>query len=234
MVKHIHMTTMKSTILIFLFCILGLFLCTAPAYAETSHVAWNVSFNKDNQMVSNYDDASIQKAIAEMQPGDTLNLTVTIANENSDPTNWYMTSQVLKTLEDTSKASNGAYSYSLRYNDTTLYSSELVGGDNSQGLKEVSGATGTWFFLSTLDSGQTGTVQIEMQLDGKTQGNAYMNTLGTLALDFAVELDGTTTATTGLAKTGDFTFELVFALAGIAALLLAFLSYRKDVIESEA
>lgn len=234
MAKQTHIATIKkSTLLLFLSCLVGLLLYAVPAYAETSQVAWNVSFNKDNQMISNYDDASIKKAIAEMQPGDTLDLTVTIANENNNSTNWYMTSQVLKTLEDASQASNGAYSYSLRYNDTTLYSSEFVGGDNSQGLKEVSGATGTWFFLSTLESGQTGTVQIEMQLDGKTQGNAYMNTLGTLALDFAVELEGAT-ATTSLAKTGDFTFELVVALAGVASLLLALLSHRKDIIESEA
>ena len=44
-----------------------------------------------------------------------------------------------------------------------------------------------YFYLDRLDKNETGTVELEVGLEGETQGNAYQNTLAKLQLNFAVE-----------------------------------------------
>lgn len=234
------MTMTKRALLGIAMAIVLCFGCLSTAFAQSSRVNWNVTFDPSAEMVSTYNKETVNKAIQSMQPGDDLSLDVTVKNENDHSTEWYMTSTVLKTLEEASSASDGAYTFSLLFNDEELYSSETVGGtDSEEGLKEVSSATGTWFYLGTLDKNQSGKVSLRMALDGESQGNSYMNTLGTLQINFAVEYtaDGTTVTVTDeptdgpgstLSKTGDpVTFIMVVLCA--AFVLLTALSLRKDI-----
>lgn len=87
-------------------CILGF---AGSAEAQTENVGWSVTYNADKQMVSDYDRAAIDEKLANLQPGDSFTMSVTLNNKYSDATDWYMTADAVKTLEEASSASNGAY-----------------------------------------------------------------------------------------------------------------------------
>lgn len=107
-----------------------------------------------------------------------------------------MSNEILKSLEDESQAENGAYTYKLSYKDvsgeeTVLYDSDTVGGEDKksgeEGLHQATNSMEDYFYLDRLDKNETGTVELEVGLEGETQGNAYQNTLAKLQLNFAVE-----------------------------------------------
>lgn len=219
--------------------------CTcALGWATTAHaqeqqpVNWTVTYDANKQMVSNYDKAAVNEKLSNMQPGDSFTLNITLSNKSAASTDWYMTSEALKTLEEASSASGGAYTYKLVYNGDVIYSSELVGGDEAEGFKEISGATGKWFFLGPIESGSTGRVSVEMALDGETQNNAYMRTDGRLNFVFAVEDSEGTVTTSGepgttLVKTADplllalYAIGIVAAVACFAFCLVSLRKFRK-------
>lgn len=209
-------------------CILGF---AATAHAQTESMNWNVTYSADKQMSSNYDEAVVSEKLSNLQPGDSFTMTFTLRNQYGESTDWYMASEAVKTLEEASSASDGAYTYKLLFNDTVIYSSDTVGGDGANGFEEIGSATGQWFFLGKIDSAATGTVKLEMELDGETQGNSYMNTLGTLNVVFAVE-DSVTGEMTGgtLTKTNDPILIAAYAigiLAAAACLVYSLVSLRK-------
>lgn len=207
------------------------------AFADSASADWNVTFNSGKQMVSDYDQAKINQEIDEMQPGDDLTLNISIENDSADSTEWYMTSTVLRTLEDANEASGGAYTYRLSYNGNELYSSETVGGDDSQGLHEVDDATGSWLYLASLASGQGGNVQLYMALDGATQENDYMRQAGGLQINFAVEDSAQPNRMvlgSDLNQTGDMlTNFLMFAVCAVLIALTG-LSFYRDRMQAKA
>lgn len=84
--------------------------------------------------------------------------------------------------------------------------------------------------LGRIDSDATGNVKIEMSLDGETQGNAYMNTLGTLNVAFAVEDSGTAVEGGTLTKTNDPFMLAIYAvgiIAAVACIAFSLVSLRK-------
>lgn len=223
--------TFVATCAVALACSFGF---SSTAYAETESVSWNVTYSAEKQMVSDYNQESVNQALSHMQPGDSFTMKVNLRNSSDTSTDWYMTSKAIRTLEEGASASGGAYTYTLKYNDTEIYSSNTVGGDNSQGFKEISGVTGKWFYVATLGSGDTGVVSIEMSLDGETQDNAYMNTLGKLNVAFAVE--DSTGSTAGqpvpdedgstLPKTMDQVLMVLYIVGIVAALVCTIVSLR--------
>lgn len=112
-----------------------------------------------------------------------------------------MTNKVLYSLEDRSAnsgASGGAYTYRLVYtdkdnNESVLFDSDTVGGDQNsggrEGLREATAGLEDYFYLDTLDTGDSGKITLEVALEGETQGNDYQNTLADLQMNFAVELN---------------------------------------------
>jgi hypothetical protein len=178
-----------------------------------------------------------------------------------------MTNKVLSSFEDNSTANGGAYTYELIYVDgsgtqNVLYSSQTVGGENNaagEGLHSATGALEDYFYLDTLSSGQSGTLTLQVALDGETQGNAYQNTLADLQLNFAVEMtasgsgtnttDGNTSNDNGstitsnksnitkTAKTGDPTqmvpYVVMTAVAGVVILILAIFSLKRRKKETK-
>lgn len=153
---------------------------TMEVCAETSYGGsdWQVTFTGEKKMESSFNTADINDTIYGMQPGDNAIIELSLKNENSTPTDWYMTNKVLYSLEDRSAnsgTSGGAYTYRLVYTDkdgdeTILFDSDTVGGEegsgNREGLREATAA-----------------------LDGETQGNDYQNTLADLQMNFAVEMN---------------------------------------------
>lgn len=170
---------------------------TTAAYAEdfTSQKDWMVNFDGD-KMNSNFSSQEMAEEIYGILPGDTMELEVKIKNSGKDATDWYMSNEVLKSLEEGSKAEGGAYTYVLSYmnplgQESTLYDSETVGGEGgasgSEGLHQATDSLDDYFYLDRLDKNQTAAVNLRVELDGETQGNGYQNTLASLQMTFAVE-----------------------------------------------
>ena len=120
-----------------------------PVRAEDRQGAsgWQVTFN-GKSMDSNFTSGKMSDEVNAMQPGDSVELTVTIKNVFDGQADWYMKNEVLESLEDAGDAAGGAYDYLLTYTDisgrtTTLYSSEKFGGEGRIGGVGLHGATTT-------------------------------------------------------------------------------------------
>ena len=232
---------MKKTIALIL--ALGCLTLASPgARAEhlTGKDGWNVTFTTENKLVSNFRTADYNDPVAGLQPGDDITFTVTLQSQNEQTADWYMTNEVLHSLEDRSKSGSkgGAYSYTLTYigpkQTRVLYDSDTVGGDTvsaaGQGLNEATSALKNYFFLDTLSKGQSAKVTLKVALDGESQGNRYQDTLADLRMNFAVQVRETVVKTPS-AKTGDETrlaplFGLL-ALSGGGLLSLGALDLRR-------
>lgn len=204
-----------------------LLLLAAPlrVYAEeySGGEDWSVTFDGDS-MESNFKSTDIDDAVYALQPGDTVSFTIALCNSYDGDTYWYMTNQVLESLEDSQDvASGGAYSYILTYvdpdgNSEILYSSESVGGEtvneSGEGLHQATDSLEDYFYLDQLSQGESAAITLTVTLEGETQGNSYQDTLAKLQMNFAVEpisYDSTGTPHTGTPyKTGDVTGTLIF------------------------
>ena len=174
-----------------------LFFMPATARAESLTSERNVSFTKDNKLESDYAGSDLESAVYGLQPGDDITITLNLKNENPAAANWYMTNEVLQSLEETtgSNASGGAYEYELAYTDPNgvqevLFTSDTVGGENNGsrvGLKSATSGLEDYLYLDTLNPGQRGVITLRVALDGETQGNDYQNTLARLQMNFAVD-----------------------------------------------
>ena len=176
----------------------GTLICApAAARAETLTSERNISFTSDNKLSEDRSAADLNSAVYELQPGDDITITLNLKNDNASAANWYMTNEVLQSLEETagSGASGGAYEYELTYTDPAgarevLFTSDTVGGENSSsrvGLKAATSGLEDFLYLDTLSPGQRGVVTLRVALDGETQGNDYQNTLASLQMNFAVD-----------------------------------------------
>ncbi len=241
---------MKKKLKLFVFLMGLLVSMTMTVYGETSYgdSNWSVTFSTDKKMVSNFKTADLDEVIYGMQPGDDVVITMALKNDNETSTDWYMTNEVLYSLEDRSAnaaTGGGAYMYKLTYISPTgtkrsLFDSDTVGGESDnnkagEGLKQATNALDDWLFLDTLAKGQSAQITLEVALDGDTQGNDYQNTLADLRMNFAVELNETATrrATTptqpgrsgNVVRTGDDTditrLIIIACVSGILFLGLA-------------
>lgn len=148
---------------------------------------WQVHFTGDKRKAI-LKTRSVSDELATIQPGDSIELKVQLKNSDKGETDWYMTNEIIQTLEEAQEsAEGGAYEYKLTYvgSDNTekvLYNSDTVGGEGSsktgEGLKELGNSTEKYFYLGRLASNGTGTVHLTIGIEGETQGNGYQNTLG--------------------------------------------------------
>lgn len=215
---------------------------TALAESLKGSNEWNVTFTEAEKMVDNYSEKEWADDMYQLQPGDDATFTVTLKHEHGTKADWYMSNEVIKSLEDarTSYATDAndpkdsAYEYLLTYTgangkERTLYDSKTVGGDNAEGLNEATEALEDFFYLDTLSKGQTAKVNLKVSLDGETEGNDYFDTLAQLKMKFAVELQPDTpdTPRRKIVRTGDETNLLPFYLAMVVSgTLLAVLAVQ--------
>lgn len=166
---------------------------------------WQVTFD-GSKMSSNFQDNDVTDEMANIQPGDSIELKVNVMNSDSGSTDWYMTNEVIQTLEDAQEsAEGGGYSYRLTYvgsdnTENVLYDSTTVGGEGTskagEGLKQVDNSTQEYFYLGRLASGESGMVHLTVGVEGETQGNGYQLTLAKLRMNFATEKVAPDTITT--------------------------------------
>ena len=67
---------------------------------------WNVTFD-GSKMNSNFQDSDVTDEMANIQPGDSIELKVEVTNSDSGRTDWYMTNEVIQTLEDAQATADG-------------------------------------------------------------------------------------------------------------------------------
>ena len=184
---------------------------TAHAEDYTGSGDMEVRFVGD-KMESTFQPTDISDQASTLQPGDSVTFQIKFKNNGDKATDWYMTNEVVKSLEQEEDgeqtANGGAYTYVLTYTESgtgggsrVLYSSESVGGDKSAGalgvgLHEATSSLEDYFYLDTLEAGKSGIVSLQIALDGETQGNAYQKTLAQLKMNFAVEKAAAPTTTT--------------------------------------
>ncbi|MDO4197382.1 MAG: hypothetical protein Q4D13_00165 [Erysipelotrichaceae bacterium] len=141
-------------------------------------------------LVEDYNTAGYASEVNSLQPGDSFSVTVNNTNNYDGNTAWYFSNSVLKTLEELSVAKNGAYTYTLAYNGTTIYDSSTVGGEtvssSGTGLYQATDALDEWFYIDTLKKGQSGQMILTVNFDGETQANNYMLTDAALQMKYAV------------------------------------------------
>ena len=235
------------------------FTAAVPTFAETFRGGddWLVTFTQDEKMVSNFKSSDMDDALNSLQPGDNAIFTVQLKQEHSTTCDWYMSNKVLYSMEDRSANSNtegGAYTYRLVYKgpdgEEVLFDSDTVGGEETEdikkrvgeGLHEATDALEDFFYLDTLKKGETGTVTLEVALDGETQGNDYQDTLADLQMNFAVYLNDETPTTTvekgpsTIVRTGDEMRLLPYFIGMIVSggLLLALMIYSVRRRKKEA
>lgn len=193
--------------------------------------SWNVIYTRAHSLGGNFDAKEINDAVSKMEPGDMVSFNVEIINEDTRPARWYMSNSIEKTLEASgfSLTNGGAYDYTLKYSgprgtSRVIYDSSVGGEDTFAGREGLSEATinlEEFFLLDTLNSGESGTVNLTLTLDGETQGNVYQNTLGQLKLQFGVEPTNDRKAV----KTGDennlVPYYIGMSVAGLLFLYLA-------------
>jgi membrane-bound inhibitor of C-type lysozyme len=242
----------------------GSTLC-ASAEEYSSGDDWNVTYT-GSKVESNFSSDSIAEAMSKIESGDSTTFKVTLKNADSNSTNWYMANEVLATLENSRSASGAAYTYTLTYTnpsgaDTVLFTSDRVGGEKStgvnNGLKEATESLSGFFYLDTLDAGQTAKVTLKVTLNGETTGNRYQDTMARIQMKFGVEkvkkvaarnslttteTTNTTTVTTLTPgsqattlkpiQTGDHSAILLWSLlamgSGILILIIAIWRFRKE------
>lgn len=214
----------------------------ATALAESMDGgSWAVTYTSGGTLEDNYSASDFATNVSGLQPGDDITMTITLNHENNDAGDWYMSNEVIKSLE-AGDAKGSAYGYVLTYEgptaSRTLYDSQAVGGDNTAGLKEATGALADYFFLEGLSKGQTGTVKLVVSLDGETEGNDYFNTLAQLKMKFAVDPQVESKAETrNVAKTGDetdlFPFFVAMTASGVLLLCIAIATLRRRKNEQE-
>lgn len=196
------------------------------------------------------DDFDFERVYDNLEPGDTATYTVVIRNLNSRATRWYMSNEVLKSLEESAAKGNikgGAYDYILSYKgpaktensrsifDSTTNHEGSIGGDygfkragdeeERIGLHEATGDLEDYFFLDTLNPGERGTVTLQVILEGETQDNTYQETAARIQMNFAVEVANKRTAV----KTGDENNLLPYYI-GMTAAGLLFLYLALDAV----
>ncbi len=232
--------------------VLAFGMSTSAVMAESTTLIGEAHFN-GKAISSTFADGEMEKAVSDLQPGDEVTFKVKYQNDYEKSTDWYMTNEVIQTLEKADAArkvlegtgtpENGGYTYKLIHKDkngkkTVLFSNAKVGGEakpaNMQGLEQATNALDDWFFIQTLKQGEYGELTLNIAFEGETEVNDYMDTDGGVSLRFAVEL----TKPAGKSdkpdfeqvKTGDdfplWPFIVMFA-AGLAMLIL-FLARRRQ------
>lgn len=234
----------KSVILITMLLLLSQ---SMTVFGETTDTkAGTCDFNGD-KMDSSFDSKSVAVAVSEMEPGDTVKFAVDIKNTSDITTSWYMSNEVISSLEDAqSVAENGGYTYVLTYTDAegkvkTLYDSDRVGGEKDSaagvGLNEATDSLDEFFYLDKLDVNEAGSVNLSVTLDGESQGNIYQDTLAQLKMNFAVEKADDSDEKNPpdedknpKVKTGDVWLgtSILLLLGGIALVAIAFWALRKE------
>lgn len=172
-----------------------------PTSALAAHLTggsnWSATYTQDGKMTDTYSTQEYIDQVSNLQPGDDITFEVKAIHANKDNADWYVSNDVVTTLEDSKSDAEGSnYEYLLQWEgpkqSRTIYDSQRVGGDQQssadpEGLNEATEAMDEYIFLEQMKKGQSGKIILKVTLDGETEGDAYFDTLAQLKVRFAVE-----------------------------------------------
>lgn len=226
---------------IFSFLLIAALICslTATAFAASGDITYTAAGKLEEV------NFNVDQVFEGLEPGDNATYSVNVHNRNSKTTRWYMSNSVLKSLEDGYIIGGGAYTYILTYTgprgtttkiyDSTDRANDYVGGEHGNGtsvpvgLHEATSNLQNYFFLDTLNSGESGVVNLYVALEGETQDNSYQNTAARIQMNFAVEPNNTNPTNRTAVKTGDennlIPYYIGMVVAGLLLLYLALDAY---------
>lgn len=217
---------------------------SAEQYTDTGTCTFDGS-----SLNASFKDGDLVDSLSILEPGDSLEYTITYKNESNETTYWYLANEVLQTLEDgKDAATNGGYTYVLQDISSngkteTYFDNSEVGGEtvvaNLEGLKQATNATSEYFFIKKLAAGDWGQTYLKVVFDGETQANAYNDTLGRLKISYAVEKvlpnkvekEKDKVIYENSPRTGDAFDMMKYILLMTAALILAIIAFilrRRD------
>lgn len=220
---------------------------TARAEHRPGKDGWKVEYT-GKALESNFTSKAFADEVSGLQPGDSVEIRVAVENGSKKSADWYMNNEVRQSLEDSSPAKGGAYTYELVWHgpkgENVLYSSESVGGETitaaGEGLHEATDNLENFFYLDHLSGGEKGYITLRVALNGETQGNTYQNTLARLQMNFAVEnaegentpnVRRSVTYSLGSVQTGDPGGMMLWAVAmlvsGLAFMVCAMVFLRR-------
>ena len=89
------------------------------AHAEDyeGKTGWKAEFT-GNAIDSNFTSKAFAEEVKDLQPGDSIVIKVAVKNGSEKGTDWYVSNEVLQSLEDSSPANGGAYTYELAWKGT--------------------------------------------------------------------------------------------------------------------
>ena len=198
---------------------------------------------------------SISEAVSQLEPGDTVRITLTYENDTEDTTEWYMENSVINTLEEEA-GMDGGYSYVLSNvgpgnKETVIFDTKegAVGGAEDKGGRGLEQATNAtkgelnsqdYFFIQELKPRQSGKTVLTVGLDGESLANVYETRDARIQIAYAVEKKGTGETVYKHVKhyidTGDTTDLLgpaAIFLGACLLMVLAVMSLRKDRKDGE-
>lgn len=239
---------------------------TAVSSAKTYKLNGTSEFD-GSKITSSFKTGKVADTISGLQPGDSVTFRVRYKNKYDGPTDWYMTNDVIQTLEKanssrkkvkgTGTPENGAYTYELIHTDKkgrdkVIFSNSKVGGEETpgdmQGLEQATNALDEWFYLQSLDKGESGKITLNIAFDGETEVNDYMDTDGSVELAFAVDKPKTVTkpsrpsgtpaspgrkAVKSGVRTGDYTRLLPYVLLMLTGIILLIAVFKYKGGESD-
>ncbi len=151
---------------------------------------------------------SIEDAFDNMEPGEERTVAISLTNDADQEVSYYLSQKTLKSLEESSDGSGGAYQYTIQVGssydktDTLLNTTE---GGYQDGVASTSGLSGIqeiqdYTYLTSLDKKETKYVYLTLGIDGEgfdSVENAvdYSNAVANLSLDFQVSYTEPTVTT---------------------------------------
>ena len=235
----------RNKIMILLLSAVLVLFMSVPAFAVNNVLDPGTCDFDGESLDASFDNGTLLDEISGLEPGDSLEYTITYKNSSDETVEYYMLAKTLQTLEDSQDAAkNGGYTFVLKDSgpngETVLFDNSKVGGDttivNLKGLKQATNATQEYFFIHELKPGEIGQTYLKVALDEETQANAYMDTVGKLKVAYAVEIPGSGKNYENNPKTGDPSDLLKYILMMTVAVLialLAFVSWRRDRKDGE-
>ena len=185
--------------------VLALALMTAMLFAMSSPVSAeekaSVVFTEKNQLEYRNTEkdeegtVNLGNAFEGVAPGETRSQAFTLSNESSQTVDFYMSTEVLQSLEEINRASGAAYDILLTIAGKEIYCSTVGGyaspdsSGSSEGLKEMNDSVlGSSILAATLTKGQTAEVVLQITFDGEAMDNNnisdYSEALGRIRFRF--------------------------------------------------
>lgn len=248
---------MKRTKLLTLLLTLTMVLAMGQMAFADDYTAKGGTYTYDGSDIELTAGESISEAVEQLEPGDTVKITLTYKNDTSDTTEWYMENTVLKTLEEEA-GMDGGYTYVLSNigpdgKENTIFDTRegAVGGAEKKGgtgLEQATNATEgelnsqDYFFIQELKANESGKTVLTVGLDGETLANIYETRDGSIQIGYAVEKKETGETVYRHIKgrsginTGDTTslfVPIAVFLGACLLLIIAIISYKKDRKDGE-